>query len=60
MKINFTDKELLVLADGISKLIDAEIDKRAAHKWSPEILEETGSEIEMLTELHTKVVGMLK
>ena len=59
MKVNFTDQELLVLADGISKLIDAEIDKRADHKWSPEILEETGSEIEMLTELHTKITGMM-
>lgn len=60
MKADFTDHELLVLADGISQLISAEIRKRADHKWTPEILEETGSEIEMLTELHTKLVGLIK
>lgn len=60
MKVELTDYELLVLADGISRLIDAEVDKRAVQKWSPEILEETDHEIEMLMDLHTKLVGMLK
>ena len=59
MKVNLTERELLVLSDGISKLIDAEIDKRAESKWKPEVVEETQSEIEMLTELQNKLLDMI-